>query len=127
FTSRAEWRLSLRADNADLRLTPRGIAVGCVGRERAAAFHAKGEALAAARAKLGELGLTPAAAVTHGLAVNQDGKRRSGLELLSHPEVTVARLAGIWPELAAIRPDVAEQLEIEARYRGYLDRQAAEV
>lgn len=127
FTSRAEYRLSLRADNADLRLTGRGIAVGCVGPARAAAFRAKAAALAEARRLLGALGLSPTQAAARGLAVNQDGVRRSALELLAYPGVTVARLAGIWPELGALRADVAEQLEIEARYGGYLKRQAADI
>lgn len=127
FTSRAEYRLSLRADNADLRLTERGVRVGCVGSERATALRAKAEALAAARERLGELDLTPTAAAGHGLQISQDGQRRSALDLLAYPEVTVARLAGIWPELAGLRADVAEQLEIEARYRAYLQRQAAEI
>ncbi len=113
FTSRAEYRLSLRADNADLRLTPRGIALGCVGRERAQAFGTKAEALEAARAKLDELTLTPTAAQTLGLRVNQDGLRRTGHQLLELPDVDMARLAAIWPELAGLRRDVAEQLEID--------------
>jgi tRNA uridine 5-carboxymethylaminomethyl modification enzyme len=127
FTSRAEYRLSLRADNADLRLTERGIAVGCVGAERARAFRAKAGALAAARRRLGELSLTPAAAGSHGLRVNQDGARRSALELLAYPGVTVGRLAAVWPELANVRADVAGQLETEARYGPYLRRQAADI
>jgi tRNA uridine 5-carboxymethylaminomethyl modification enzyme len=127
FTSRAEWRLSLRADNADLRLTPKGVAAGCVGAERVAVFRAKEAALAEARALLAGLGLTPTAAAAHGIRVNEDGRRRSALELLASPGVTVAALAAVWPVLGALRPDVAEQLEIEARYRGYLERQAAEV
>ncbi len=127
FTSRAEYRLALRADNADLRLTERGLAVGCVGAVRAHAFRAKAAALDAARRRLGEVGLTPAAAQAHGLQVNQDGQRRSGLDLLTLPGLDLVRLASIWPELGAVRADVAEQLEIEARYRTYLQRQAADV
>jgi len=127
FTSRAEYRLTLRADNADLRLTPRGAAVGCVGPERAAWFAAKAAALAAARTQLGSLSLTASAARAQGLQVNQDGVRRSALELLALSGVGLPRLAAIWPELGTMRPDVAEQLEIEARYRGYLDRQTADI
>ena len=111
FTSRAEWRLSLRADNADLRMTPLGLKVGCVGSARARQFEAKVDALAAARVKLAEVTLTPQAAMAHGIRVNQDGQRRSGLELLAYPGVTVAGLTAIWPELGEVRPDVAEQLE----------------
>jgi tRNA uridine 5-carboxymethylaminomethyl modification enzyme len=127
FTSRAEWRLSLRADNADLRMTPLGLKVGCISSVRARQFETKVDALAAARVKLAEVSLTPQAAMAHGIRVNQDGQRRSGLELLAYPGVTVAGLAVIWPELGDVRLDVAEQLEIGARYRGYLERQAAEV
>jgi tRNA uridine 5-carboxymethylaminomethyl modification enzyme len=127
FTSRAEYRLSLRADNADLRLTERGIGIGCVGAARADAFRDKAQALEEARRRLGELALTPSAALGHGLAVNQDGVRRSALELLAYPGIGVARLAAIWPELGAIRADVVRQLEIEAAYQGYLQRQAADI
>jgi tRNA uridine 5-carboxymethylaminomethyl modification enzyme len=127
FTSRAEYRLILRADNADLRLTPRGLAAGCVGNGRAAVFEAKAAALVEARRRLGELALTPSAALTHGLRVNQDGVRRSAFELLSWPGISVARLAAIWPELGGIRPDVVEQLEVEAAYRGYLERQEQDI
>ena len=127
FTSRAEYRLTLRADNADLRLTGRGIAVGSVGSARAAAFVAKRDALAAARRRLQELALTPRQAADHGLRVNQDGVRRTALELLEHPDIKLARLAAIWPELAPLRADVAEQLAIEARYGVYLRRQAADI
>jgi tRNA uridine 5-carboxymethylaminomethyl modification enzyme len=127
FTSRAEYRLSLRADNADRRLTPRGIAAGCVGIARATAFAEKAALLEAATARLRELSLTPDEALAHGLRINRDGTRRSGLDLLGLPNVDVARLAAIWPELSALRADVAEQLEIEARYRGYLQRQSADI
>ena len=121
FTSRAEYRLSLRADNADLRLTERGVALGCVGSERAMAFAAKSAALAAARTRLDELTLTPTAAAAHGMRVNQDGVRRTAHQLLELPGVGVNRLAAIWPELSDLRPDVAEQL----RDRGPLPRLSA--
>ena len=127
FTSRAEYRLSLRADNADLRLTPRGIGIGCVGAERASAFAAKAELLTAARSCLAALSLSPAEAGRHGLTVNQDGRRRTGLELLAQPGVDVARLRSIWPELDGLRRDVVEQVEIDVRYRGYLGRQEADI
>ena len=127
FTSRAEYRLSLRADNADLRLTGRGVAIGCVGRERAQSFTAKADALATARKRLGELTLTPTAAAANGLQVRQDGVPRTAIDLLALPGVDMARLALVWPELATLRADVAEQLEIEARYRGYLERQCADI
>ncbi len=127
FTSRAEYRLLLRADNADLRLTPKGAAVGCVGGERARRVAAKERALGELRARLESLSLTPDAAARFGLAVNRDGRRRSGFELLALPGVDLARLAAIWPELGGTSPELAEQLEIEARYRGYLRRQEADI
>jgi tRNA uridine 5-carboxymethylaminomethyl modification enzyme len=127
FTSRAEYRLSLRADNADQRLTPRGLAAGCVGGERAAAFAAKAEALAAARARVRDLRLTPGAAARHGLAVNQDGQTRTAADLLRYPEIDLRRLAAVWPELGGLPQPVAEQLEIDARYAGYLERQEADI
>ncbi|MBX6323104.1 MAG: tRNA uridine-5-carboxymethylaminomethyl(34) synthesis enzyme MnmG, partial [Rhodospirillaceae bacterium] len=127
FTSRAEYRLTLRADNADQRLTPRGLALGCVGPERAAAFAAKTAALAEARALVASLNATPNELKGRGLAVNQDGVRRSAAELLGYPDITLRRLAAVWPPLGALRPDVAEQLEIEAKYAGYLARQEADI
>jgi tRNA uridine 5-carboxymethylaminomethyl modification enzyme len=127
FTSRAEYRLMLRADNADFRLTPKGVALGVVGGERARAFAAKQAALAEAMQRLSERHLSPSAAQRQGLDVKSDGVRRSGLELLRLPDVDMARLAVIWPELGELRQDVAEQLEIEAGYAGYLPRQAADI
>jgi tRNA uridine 5-carboxymethylaminomethyl modification enzyme len=127
FTSRAEYRLALRPDNADLRLTERGLALGCVGPERARKFKDKAARLGSARSDLAARRLTPPQAATHGLSVRQDGTRRDGNALLAYPDVDCGVLARIWPEMAPIAPEIAEQLEIEARYAGYLDRQAAEI
>ncbi len=127
FTSRAEYRLTLRADNADRRLTAKGLAIGVVGARRGQAFAAKQAALTAALARLRELRLSPTAARRAGLEVKLDGVVRSGLELLRLPNVSLAGLAAVWPDLGQLRPDVAEQLEIEARYAAYLDRQAADI
>ena len=127
FTSRAEYRLSLRADNADLRLTGFGEGAGIVGYQRAQNFSEKRRRLTDARAVAANLHLTSSEAVRLGIAVRQDGMRRSALELLSLPEVTLERLAMIWPELRRIAPDVAEQLEIDAHYSGYLERQENDI
>ena len=127
FTSRAEYRLTLRADNADQRLTPRGIAVGCVGTVRGAAFAAKTERLAEGATLLGTLGLTPDEAAKFGLTINRDGRRRSAFELLSYPGVDVARLAAIWPEIGRLDPAIAEQLAVDARYAVYVKRQDLDI
>jgi tRNA uridine 5-carboxymethylaminomethyl modification enzyme len=126
FTSRAEFRLTLRADNADQRLTPRGMELGLVGAERARAFGAKAQALAEARATAGARSLTPAEAQRAGFRVNPDGQRRTLLQLLAYPEISFDQLATIWPELRAWSPAVREQVEIDAAYAGYLDRQTAD-
>jgi tRNA uridine 5-carboxymethylaminomethyl modification enzyme len=127
FTSRAEYRLTLRADNADQRLTDKGVAIGCVGSARQHAHRAKMAALAQARDFARSVSLTPNEAERHGLALNKDGQRRSAFELLSHPGIDVAQLARIWPRLAELPPKIAEQLEIDAKYDVYLSRQAADI
>jgi tRNA uridine 5-carboxymethylaminomethyl modification enzyme len=127
FTSRAEYRLTLRADNADQRLTPKGEAGGIVGMGRAKAFAAKAEKLAVSRETMRGLSLTPNEADKLGIVVRQDGARRSATELLAQPEVDFATLARVWPKLSALEPEIVEQLEIDARYAGYLGRQEADI
>lgn len=127
FTSRSEYRLSLRVDNADERLTPVGLAAGCVGSERAARFGAAQERLVAARARLDALSATPQEAARAGLALNHDGIRRSAFQLLSYPHIAFADLARLWPELGAIDAALRERLETDALYAVYLERQAADI
>ncbi|MEQ8746379.1 tRNA uridine-5-carboxymethylaminomethyl(34) synthesis enzyme MnmG [Pyruvatibacter sp.] len=127
FTSRAEYRLSLRADNADQRLTGRGIEIGCVGTQRSRAFAAKREALDRARAMLDAFTILPREAAQKGLKINQDGVRRSAFEMLRYRDVDMAWLSGVWPELGGMDAAVAEQMEIEGGYAVYLDRQASDI
>ncbi len=127
FTSRAEYRLSLRADNADQRLTQRGLALGCVGAERRDHHCAKIKALDEARDLVSSLSLSPTEANKQGLTVNRDGVRRTGFDLLSYPEINWASLSRIWPELRSISSPIAEQIEIDAKYAVYLDRQKRDV
>jgi len=127
FTSRAEYRLTLRADNADQRLTQKGIAIGCVGAERRERHAAKMQALADAHAFAVSVSLTPTEASRHGLALNRDGVRRSAFELLSYPDIGVRDLARVWPRFEALAPKIAEQLEIDAKYAVYLERQATDI
>ena len=127
FTSRAEYRLHLRADNADQRLTERGLALGCVGAERAAQFQRKRAALDDARQRLAALQATPTALRAAGFAINQDGQARSAFDLLRYPNIGWAELSGFWPELLDIAGEVRTQMEIEAHYAGYLERQEADI
>jgi tRNA uridine 5-carboxymethylaminomethyl modification enzyme len=127
FTSRAEYRLTLRADNADQRLTDKGVALGCVGEARSRHHGTKMAALNAAKALTKSLSLTPNEATRHGLSLNRDGHRRSAFELLAYPELSWVELRGIWPELAATDPSIAVHLEIDAKYDVYLKRQTADV
>jgi tRNA uridine 5-carboxymethylaminomethyl modification enzyme len=127
FTSRAEYRLTLRADNADQRLTDIGIAIGCVGTSRRQRHAQKMGALAAAREFANSVSVTPGEAERYGIALNKDGRRRTAFELLSHPNISIQQLAGIWPRLAGLPAKIAEQLEIDAKYHVYLSRQAADI
>jgi tRNA uridine 5-carboxymethylaminomethyl modification enzyme len=127
FTSRAEYRLRLRADNADARLTLLGEAIGCVGAERSQAYAAKAVALDAGRALLQSLTATPDEVIASGIAMKRDGRRRTAFDILAFPDMTVGRLTALWPELAALPEPVAAQLEIDARYDIYLRRQDADV
>src|SRR3546814_5552147 len=126
-TSRAEYRLRLRADNADQRLTGRGIALGCVGSRRRRSFEAKAAGLAAGRRLADSLTVTPNALAALGITITQDGARRSAYELLRYPYLSLAQLTRVWPELAALEPAVARQVEIEGRYQGYMARQEADI
>src|SRR5579884_1057751 len=127
FTSRAEYRLTLRADNADQRLTEKGIALGCVGADRARAHRAKLAELEAARARARDVAVTPSEAAHYGIALRKDGLRRTAFELLSYPDISVEHIARIWPEFLGLPVKIAEQLEIDAKYEVYLSRQAADV
>lgn len=127
FTSRAEYRLALRADNADQRLTGKGIEVGCVGPDRAAMFHVKHLTLSESRKTLQTLSLSPAKAREAGWNVNQDGRVRTAWEYLGYKDISLQTLVKVWPELSGIELDIAAQLEIEALYSGYIERQAGDV
>jgi tRNA uridine 5-carboxymethylaminomethyl modification enzyme len=127
FTSRAEYRLLLRADNADQRLTPAGISIGCVGVDRSEVFENKQKNLSAAREKMLSLSALPFELEKQGFKINQDGVRRSAHDLLRYPEITVDHLKQLWPELKNIPAPIMEQVEIDARYAGYIERQEADI
>lgn len=127
FTSRSEYRLSLRIDNADERLTDRGIAAGCVGSERAKVFVERQKQLAAARDMLDSLSVTPQEAAKAGIDLNQDGVRRSAFQLLSYPWIDWARLAHLWPQMNDVPSQLADRLVTDATYAVYLDRQKADI
>ncbi|GGD14813.1 tRNA uridine-5-carboxymethylaminomethyl(34) synthesis enzyme MnmG [Aquisalinus flavus] len=127
FTSRAEYRLTLRADNADERLTPLGIAIGCVGKDRAEMFHVKQQRLATLRDWASTTQLSPHEAQKHGIKVNQDGRKRTVLEYMTYPHVTIDQLIAVWPEMADFDAVLLEQLQTDALYANYLDRQQADI
>jgi tRNA uridine 5-carboxymethylaminomethyl modification enzyme len=127
YTSRAEYRLSLRADNADQRLTPLGLGLGCIGQDRKQAFEVKILALDTARAQALTCKKTPQELAKSGVKVTQDGTRRTALDLLAYPDKTWEDIVQIWPELGVIKPAIAEQLSIDARYAGYMERQQRDV
>ena len=127
FTSRAEYRLSLRADNADERLTANGVALGCVGAKRAELHRRRQDALEAARALLKGATASPARLESFGIAVNQDGARRSAFDLAAQPQFPLAVLARVWPELAEIPRRLVPRLEADAKYAVYVERQAEDV
>lgn len=127
FTSRAEFRLSLRADNADQRLTPFGISLGCVSDARRSVFEGKMERLSAARDVLKEISLTPNELAKAGISVSQDGSRRNGLEILAFPDVGFSDVAGFDPRLDGVDAEIAEQVSNDVMYANYIDRQKRDV
>lgn len=127
FTSRAEYRLSLRADNADMRLTPLGLAVGCVGSDRAAKFTRYQEQRIDLYDRLGSLTASPNDMSAVGVSVNQDGRRRSAREILSYPDITWADIVRVWPDLSSEDATIAAAVEIDCLYHVYLERQSADV
>ncbi|MEZ2130003.1 MULTISPECIES: tRNA uridine-5-carboxymethylaminomethyl(34) synthesis enzyme MnmG [unclassified Sinorhizobium] len=127
FTSRAEYRLSLRADNADMRLTPMGIDIGCVGSARRERFAKYSQALEHGRSLLTQIAITPSEALKAGLRINQDGQRRTAYDLLAYPGQSIGSLGRIWPEIQMLDAKVSQALEIEASYAVYMERQAGDI
>lgn len=127
FTSRAEYRLQLRADNADQRLTPKGVEIGCVSVMREKAFAQKSAELNRAIKLAQSLNKTPNELASLGLKINQDGVRRNVIEILRYKDMNMRRIAEFWPELSGLSPAIAEQIEIIGLYSGYMDRQEADI
>ncbi|MEQ8284236.1 tRNA uridine-5-carboxymethylaminomethyl(34) synthesis enzyme MnmG [Thalassospira sp.] len=127
FTSRAEYRLMMRADNADQRLTDRGLEIGCIASDREQVWGAKKAALHTAKDQVSNLAETPNALAKFGIKINQDGVRRSAYDLLAYPDIDFSTIVKVWPQLASLDPAIKEQVAIDAQYKGYLDRQAADV
>ena len=127
FTSRAEYRLRLRSDNADQRLTDLGMSVGVVGTARGHVWRQKKSALERARAQAASWSMTPQEAAKHGYKVSGDGKRRSALDLLGFPSITTAKLRNVWPDIATWPDDVRQQIEIDGIYAGYLRRMEQDI
>ncbi|MBL0318731.1 MAG: tRNA uridine-5-carboxymethylaminomethyl(34) synthesis enzyme MnmG [Alphaproteobacteria bacterium] len=127
FTSRSEYRLSLRADNADRRLTEKGILIGCVGEERRLAYAKKLKALQEAHQQLSSLHISPSEATKRGVYINPDGTKRTALTLLGYPNIGLEGVVTLWPEVAQINKSMIEQLTTEAVYASYLDRQKADI
>ncbi|MBV8060557.1 MAG: tRNA uridine-5-carboxymethylaminomethyl(34) synthesis enzyme MnmG [Alphaproteobacteria bacterium] len=127
FTSRAEYRLTLRADNADQRLTPLAMELGCVGADRRRHFDGKLTALAAARSLASSLKATPNKLNEYGIKINADGVWRSALDLLTYPDIHFSDLTGFWPELSTLDTSIVEQIEIDGKYAGYMQRQEGDI
>jgi len=127
FTSRAEYRLKLRVDNADQRLTPKGIAIGCVGPEREEQFTSKQKRYISWKTELQSKKCSPNTLLSQGFNINQDGVQRSAWQLLSHADITIDRLTLVWPDLQGVDRDIREQLQIDARYEVYMKRQDSDI
>lgn len=127
FTSRAEYRLILRADNADQRLTPIADNLGLIDAARRQKFHVKQKQLAEAKTLVDTLSMTPNELAGQGVHVNNDGRRRTAADLMAYPDIGFKEVAKLWPELSVLGHDIAEQVETDALYRGYIDRQAADI
>ena len=127
FTSRAEYRLSLRADNAELRLTPKAIEIGCVSSARKDRFETYFDSLTKCLTHLQDLSLSPSEAEKHGLALNKDGIRRTAFQLLSYPDISLDNVVAVWPELTMHGRSILEAAAVDAAYAVYLERQRQEI